>query len=1331
MKAWSKSTLVAFVSAVLAVALIQPVVAGPVEIPPGYGWVKTATDPAAVLGAIAANPHKLPAEFQERLKYVRNDGTLQVMVALNRRNADIERFMTAHTNWLKWYGDGPRFLGRVTADQFSALLGSPATLAVEPDFKISSFMSTSTLDVHARSLGNSGTGVWSFDETAGTMGALRSDVPGLSVDEATGKGVAVAITDSGIDRTHRDFGGWDCAAGPYAPCESRIVKAVSIDQIVDTGADPSDGLPTTEAASGHGTHVAGTIGGNGYYTRDGDADPARYGADGHNFGIAPQVNLVSVKNGDTVWAGLSSFGLQWTLDHAEEYGIRVSSNSWGCLTGCSFSPNGVVAQVSKDLYDAGVLVVFAAGNGGGTGSGAEFAGDSQSPYVLAVANYNDADHRLNSSSSRGASSTTLADPTTWTPESEGANGVRRPDIAAPGTDIWSARSLTGGVAAGTPRVNVNDVQGGPSGGFVPYAPMSGTSMAAPHVAGAAALLFSACPDAAPLDVMRAFMSTAADEVLKTTGNAKAEPYEVGYGALEIRAALDWLLARNCDSGNAGGSGEPTPTPTVTPTDDPTSCPTSSAAAAAGSTTRYYFHSETGVGNEDWAAGSSTFDTTPPTDESFSEFFDLPGIGNGAPTAPYDPWWQGTVDGQITGLKVDFWHSAPVGQIAGRMDYTVFLWAGATSHELGTAGADSAPENAGVPERITHEFTTLADGSPLAIDPAGQPVTISIQGLSPFDVGAEVIYDSTEYPSGFEVTTGGGPSPEPTCSASPTPTVTPTPTDTPTDPGPAGQRGTYPLDPNDPFFAADPDLPQIFGGQWGMRKIQAPQAWQESQATGFGVKVGVLDSGLDLDHPDFDCSGKVEVIPGADVVGDGSGPEDVDGHGTHVAGIVGACTNNEEGVVGVAPDATIMPIQVLNAAGEGAVNNEIPKGIHLATDAGASVINMSIGTLPVNSVPDAVFGRWFEEVDEAVEYASARGVVIVAAAGNETQSLCGYPAIVEDIVCVGSTDNRDLNAWYGNFPVKDDDDDLIGPGLMAPGGSGQIDCGFTAENIYSTYAVDLDTCDSNPGYIGIDGTSMASPHVAGVAALVYDRLGERSEANGRAVVEALINTTDDLYAPGYDPMSGYGRVNALKAVQSVEAVEPPVAVGTSTTFTDASATAGQFSDAATIAARLTAAGAPVNSEELTFDLTGLAGSKSWTAITNENGVASKDISLDLAPGSYSLSVRYAGSVNELEPSADLGSFVVEKEDTATVLTIAGTSSSRSFSAKVTETDGGTGLAGVTVEFFQNGNSVGSAVTNANGVAILASAPKYSKKAVYEAVFAANDFYLRSAHSVQEK
>ena len=748
--------------------------ASPFDVPAVRAWVSGATDPSAVSAALETYGHKVPTELAERLKHV-DGGILRVMVAVSDRDAAVESFVSGTTTWVRWYYDSPRFYAGVTPDQFAKLLAASFVDFVEPDVPLTYFMSASTIDIHARSLAGDGTGVWSFDPAAGPRGALRSDIPGLSVEQATGKGVTVAVTDSGIDRTHRDFGGWDCGPGPYQPCDSRIVRAVTTEHLIG-GPDPGDLAPTTEVASGHGAHVAGTIAGNGYYARDGGEDPATYGADGIPFGVAPQANLIMTKNGDTLWAGLSGFALEWQLENAEKYDIRVSSNSWGCLGGCSFNGNSTTAKLFRDMYNAGILTVFAAGNDGGGQDGAAFSGNAQSPYVLGVAAYNTDDHRLASFSSRG-SDNTLPDPVAWTPASEPVNGERRPDVAAPGVDIWSARTLTGGAASGVPRANTTDVTGGGGCCIREYAIMDGTSMATPHVAGAAALAFSACPTATPLDVMRSIIATAEQDILKTTGSGTAEPFEVGYGGLEVRAAVDWLLARNCDSDAAGPDPEPTTdsTPTATPTDptSPSPSPTESSSPEPLVTTSYYLHSGSRVQTADKLESTNTFDKEKPTQSEPALATDVPVAGNVNPAQVWDPSWVGTVEGTIRELEVDFWAKVPEEELqTSSVTWRITLWNGATEVVLPNTEIEGV--NLTGPTRFTHTFSTmLSDPNnqesevPLNITPAG---TFAIQ-ITPWftvnGVGATVVYDSANFPSRFTAfTTGGTSTPDPSPSETP-------------------------------------------------------------------------------------------------------------------------------------------------------------------------------------------------------------------------------------------------------------------------------------------------------------------------------------------------------------------------------------------------------------------------------------------------------------------------------------------------------------------------------------------------------------------------------------
>ena len=568
-------------------------------------------------------------------------------------------------------------------------------------------------------------------------------------------------------------------------------------------------------------------------------------------------------------------------------------------------------------------------------------------------------------------------------------------------------------------------------------------------------------------------------------------------------------------------------------------------------------------------------------------------------------------------------------------------------------------------------------------------------------------------------------------AAPSPSASPTPTN---DPGTGGLRGrhTYSATPNDPYFPEDG--PISVQGQWGMTNIHAPQAWQQPRATGAGVQVAVLDSGLDLGHPDLACDGKIRIAPGA--TPSGEAPQDVDGHGTHVAGIIGACTDNNTGVVGVAPDATLLPFRVLGP--DGGTAEDLAKAIRAAADAGAHVINMSIGfgvspgglvTVPGSGSAVALVGG-FPEIDDALSYATSRGVVVVAASGNESFPLCGYPALAEKVVCVGSVDRRDLPAYYGNPPVKaDGGTPTEGPALVAPGGSGQVFCDVNSEKVLSTYARDLDGCDEglDPGYNGLDGTSMASPHVAGVAALVYDRLGAvRSAENAAKVVQAMEDGAVDLGTPGYDPVFGYGRIDALGAVQAVTpVVDPTTAPAAATQLALTAPASAQRTDGVDVRAVLTdASGAPVGGQPVQL---AIAGGPSAQAVTDAAGVATTSFTVVQEPGQYDVSATFAGTPT-LKASTAQQPLAVLAEDTATTLVIGGKKDKPVLTASVADGDSTTSrVAGVLVAFFVDGAQVGTATTDGNGVASFAVTKR--AKTAYEARFAGDNRWRASAASAR--
>ncbi len=763
----------------------------------------------------------------------------------------------------------------------------------------------------------------------------------------------------------------------------------------------------------------------------------------------------------------------------------------------------------------------------------------------------------------------------------------------------------------------------------------------------------------------------------------------------------------------------------TPTPDPTPTPADPNA--------FYLHSGTRVGQADRADGSSTFDGFEPTDTEPARFIDLPQVRNGAGEAIWDPYWTGSVETRFSSITLTFWQQQVDSLAGGNVSYRPAIFIGSRAYQLEAFTAQPSSDGS-----ITHTFTHYVDanGAPLGpltdLDPRGKAMTLTLPGSStPGDAGATIIYDSVSTPSGFVIEPFEGPAPpaEPTeCDG------------TVTQNKQAGEAGTYTRDPNDACFAK----------QWGMVKVQAPLAWEQPNATGHGITIAVIDSGLDLDHPDFDCPDKIDrtlaaaVIRGEVIRGDRAG--DIDGHGTHVAGIVGACTNNGTGVVGVAPDATIVPYRVFTTAAEGtAPVEDIAVAIEAATNDGAHVINMSLG-IGIGAVPlvGGVVGYLpglVPEIDAAIEYAQSQGVVVVIAAGNSgVLPLCEYPAIAEDAICVGATDSRDLKAWYGTFPNKPDNEDPYGPSISAPGGIGDpgavvgnpIVC---EESIFSTFLRSAGSDCSDPGYEAIDGTSMASPHVAGAAALLYDRLaGDRSAANRELITEKLLSTAVDLGPLGYDPVFGEGRLDVLAAVNAVPTVVEPVEQPTTVTFTDTSADAAYFSDTATIAASLVDdENAPISGATLDFKLSGGTAEnpylEEWSVPTDSEGIASETRTLIASPGIYNLTVSYGGQTDVYKSDSDQQFFEVYKEVTVTTLNVESKGKSRMLIATLAEDDG-PAVVNQEIVYFADGTEIGRATTNDKGIATLPAPKAYrSGSFTFRADFAGNDHYDGSSGSYQ--
>lgn len=276
----------------------------------------------------------------------------------------------------------------------------------------------------------------------------------------------------------------------------------------------------------------------------------------------------------------------------------------------------------------------------------------------------------------------------------------------------------------------------------------------------------------------------------------------------------------------------------------------------------------------------------------------------------------------------------------------------------------------------------------------------------------------------------------------------------------------------------------------------------------GINVWVNSGEIPSNNIDDDSNGQIDDINGWDFINSDAHSNDDGSHGTHVAGTIIQTTNNNLGVAGVAFNTTIMPIKVLGAGGSG-THQQVADGIHYAVDNGAKIISMSLG------------GSASTILENAVAYAYNNGVTVVAACGNSNISTCDYPAAYDSyVIAVGATQYDETKAPYSSFGKSLD--------IMAPGGNTGVDQnndGFADGVLQQTFS---DT-PIDWAYWFFQGTSMATPHVAGVAALL---LAEDSALTPDEVRNALESTAEDLGTPGKDSTFGWGLVDAAAALLSL-------------------------------------------------------------------------------------------------------------------------------------------------------------------------------------------------------
>lgn len=292
-----------------------------------------------------------------------------------------------------------------------------------------------------------------------------------------------------------------------------------------------------------------------------------------------------------------------------------------------------------------------------------------------------------------------------------------------------------------------------------------------------------------------------------------------------------------------------------------------------------------------------------------------------------------------------------------------------------------------------------------------------------------------------------------------------------------------LVPNDPLFAQ----------QYALPRIEAPAAWSLTRGNP-RVKIAIVDTGCDVDHPDL----RAQIAGTYDAIArDAGGVRDDNGHGTHCAGVAAAQADNRVGISGVAPGCKLLIVKALDAEGNGA-SSDIARGVSWAVAQGASVISLSMGT-----------EHETRALREAIEHAIDRGVVVVAAMGNEGRTQRNYPAAFPGVIAVGATDRGDRVA---DFSTRGDWISVCAPGVDILSTTPSYPVALTRE------------LQLAPNYGVLSGTSMATPLVAGLAALV------RSEHPAWTPAQVKADLENTAVGDGVGSVEGHGRVDALAALR---------------------------------------------------------------------------------------------------------------------------------------------------------------------------------------------------------
>ena len=427
-------------------------------------------------------------------------------------------------------------------------------------------------------------------------------------------------------------------------------------------------------------------------------------------------------------------------------------------------------------------------------------------------------------------------------------------------------------------------------------------------------------------------------------------------------------------------------------------------------------------------------------------------------------------------------------------------------------------------------------------------------------------------------------------------------------------------PNDPYY----------GRQWHYRLISLPAAWDITTGNP-SVVVAVIDTGVVPSHPDL----QGQLVSGYDFISSSSSSLDGNGidpdpsdpgdgnnngsstfHGTHVAGTIAAATNNGVGVAGIAAGARVMPVRVLGAGG--GTFYDMSQGVRyaagLTNDSGtlpvqrAAIINLSLGG--AGSCP--------QSLQDVIDQSRAQGVIIVAAAGNDASSATFSPASCSGVVSVSAVGSNKQLASYSNFGPTID--------VAAPGGDplGQdLNGDGSPDEVWSTLAFD-GFPSPVPTYGIYSGTSMAAPHIAGVAALMKSVNAGLTPAQFDQMLQGGM-LTEDLGSPGRDNQFGYGLINARKAVEAARGSAPPL-----TPRLDSNIANINFGDALSIT-QITLS----NGGSGTLQVTSASANQPWLSISavtiNASGLGLYNVAVNrsgLATGTYSGTVTVISSANTI-------------------------------------------------------------------------------------------------------